>query len=101
VTEVVERYRRNAEKCLQLGQNFKELEAKRALLVMANAWLMLAAQRQKYIDTTPGNEPPPPVNEPPPPFDDLPKPPPVNDRPPAKEPPLHLNAAKPDDPMQC
>ena len=52
--KLVERYRRNAEKCLQLGQNFKELEAKRALLVMANAWLMLAAQRQRYIDTTPG-----------------------------------------------
>jgi hypothetical protein len=85
VTELVERYRRNAEKCLQLGQNFKELEAKRALLVMANAWLMLAAQRQKYIDTTPGNEPPQPVNESPPPLDDVPKPPPVNDRPPAKE----------------
>src|SRR5215469_6332532 len=62
-----------------------QLEARRALLVMANAWLMLAAQRQRYIDTTPGNEPPPPVNEPPPPLDDALKPTPINDTPPAKE----------------
>ena len=73
-----------------------QLEVKRALLVMANAWLMLAAQRQRYIDTTPGNELPPPVNEPPPPLDDALKPTPINDTPAA----LHLNAKKPDDPMQ-
>ena len=96
MTELVERYRRNAEKYLQLGQNFKELEVKRALLVMANAWLMLAAQRQRYIGATPGNEPPPPVNKPPPPLDDALKPTPINDTPAA----LHLNAKKPDDPMQ-
>jgi hypothetical protein len=47
VTELLQRYRRNAEKCLQLAQTFNDLDAKRALLVMANAWLMLAAQRQK------------------------------------------------------
>jgi hypothetical protein len=49
VTELVERYRLNAEKCLQLAQTFNDLEAKRGLLVMANAWLMLAAQREHRI----------------------------------------------------
>jgi hypothetical protein len=50
VTELSERYRRNAEKCLQLAQNFNDLEAKRSLLVMANAWLALAAQREKNVN---------------------------------------------------
>jgi hypothetical protein len=51
VAELVERYRLNAEKCLQLAQTFNDLEAKRELLVMANAWLVLAAQREKNIET--------------------------------------------------
>jgi hypothetical protein len=40
-----------AEKCLQLAQTFNDLEAKRELLVMANAWLTLALQREKNIET--------------------------------------------------
>jgi hypothetical protein len=105
VTELVKRYRRNAEKCLQLVQSFNDPEAKRALLAMATAWLMLAAQREKNIETaSPPSEPPVnerPVNEPPvnkaPPLLDQPTTPP-----PAGEPPqLRLNPAEPDDPMQC
>lgn len=53
MSELVERYRRNADKCLQLVQNFNDPEAKRSLLVMANAWLMLAAQREKNITAAP------------------------------------------------
>ena len=69
MSELIDRYRRNAEKCLQLAQAFNDLDAKRALLVMANAWLTLAAQRQKNIQAAPLNEPPS-VNEPPPPLDE-------------------------------
>ena len=95
VTELVERYRRNAEKCLELAQSFSEPETKRSLLVMASAWLMLAAQREKTIETAPAHEPRPSINEPPPPPDepqtpppiDEPKPPPINEPPPASEPP--------------
>jgi hypothetical protein len=110
MTELVEMYRRNAERCLQLGQDSKELEAKRALLVMANAWLMLAAQRQKNIETASPSEPPSPVNEPPPPLDDPPKPPPnseppkpppINDPPTKESPPLRFNSGNPDDLMRC
>ncbi len=78
------RYRRNAEKCLELAQSFNDPEAKRALLVMANAWLILAARREKKI--APPNEP-----SPAPPRDEPPK---QGDQPP----PLHLNSAEPDDP---
>ena len=53
---LVERYRLNAEKCLRLAQNFQELEAKRELLVMANAWLVLATQREKNIEAAAANE---------------------------------------------
>ena len=45
--ERVEQYRRNAEKCLELANAFNDPESKRALLVMANAWLMLAEQNLK------------------------------------------------------
>jgi hypothetical protein len=48
---------------------------------MANAWHMLAAQREKNIETAPPNDPPSPVNEPPPPLDEPPKPPPANEPP--------------------
>jgi outer membrane biosynthesis protein TonB len=107
VTELVEQYRRNAQKCVQLVQNFSDLEAKRALLVMASAWLMLAAQREKNIEAGPArelplpvNEPPPPPHEPPRPIDE-PKPPPVKEPPPATQsPPQRLQSAKPDDPVQ-
>lgn len=117
MTELVERYRRNAEKCLQLVQSFNGLDAKRSLLAMANAWLILAAQREKTIEgapeptspiegapepTSPINEPPPPPDQPPtpPPIDEPPKPP-IKEPPPAHEPPQRLNAGKPDGSMQC
>ncbi len=89
--ERVDRYRLNAEKCLQLAQTLNHVEAKRELLVMANAWLILAAEREKKIETAPANEPPSPVNEPRPPLDEPPTPPPVND-----PPPVRLNSALPD-----
>jgi hypothetical protein len=53
VTELVEQYRRNAEKCLELAQRSNEPETKRSLVAMANAWLALAAQRVKNIETEP------------------------------------------------
>jgi hypothetical protein len=88
-------------------QSFSDLEAKRALLVMASAWLMLAAQREKNIEAGPArelplpvNEPPPPPHEPPRPIDE-PKPPPIKEPPPATQPaPQRLQSAKPDDPVQ-
>ena len=114
MTELVNRYRRNAERCLRLVQNFNDAEAKRSLLAMANAWLMLAAQRAKNIDAAPAHEPTSPINEPSPPPDepltppliDEPKLPPIKEPPPVIEPPQRLNAAKlddsikPDDSMQ-
>ena len=109
MSEFVERYRRNAERCLQLVQSFNDPEARRSLLAMANAWLMLAAQRERTVETAPAaheptpsiNEPPPPPDEPqtPPPIDE-PKPPPVKEPPPVSDPPQHLDAAEPDDSMQ-
>jgi hypothetical protein len=76
---------------------------------MANAWLMLAAQREKTIETAPAHEPTSPINELPPPPDepqipppiDEPKPPLVKEPPPVSEPPQRLNAGEPDDSMQC
>lgn len=50
MAELINRYRLNAEKCLELARTFKEVESKRALVVMANAWLALAAQRSKNIE---------------------------------------------------
>lgn len=110
MTELVEQYRRNAQKCIQLVQSFNDLEAKRALLVMANAWLVLAAQREKNIEAAPASELPlpvdelpvnePPRHEPPRPIDE-PKPPPIKEPPPATEPPPQsLHSANRDDPMQ-
>jgi len=108
VTELVERYRRNAERCLRLVQDFSDLEAKRSLLAMANAWLALAAQRAKNIEaalasqpTLPINEPAPPPHQPPTPIDEPPKPPPIKEPPPVSEPPQRLSAAEPDDSMHC
>ncbi len=49
--ERVARYRLNAEKCLELASTFSDPERKRALLVMANAWLMLAEQSRKNSET--------------------------------------------------
>jgi hypothetical protein len=45
--ERVGKYRLNAERCLKLANAFNDPESKRALLVMANAWLMLAEQNLK------------------------------------------------------
>ena len=49
--ERVERYRRNAEQCLEAAKAFKDPEAKRTMLVTAGQWLMLAAQRVKQAAT--------------------------------------------------
>jgi len=81
--ERLESYRLNAEKCLKLAQTFKDFDAKRTMLAMADAWLMLAAHRANNTGTIDADGPPP-LSEPPTP--------PVN---------LHLDPAKPDDPMQC
>ena len=51
MSEQVERYRLNAEKCLEVAQTFNDLEVKRTMLAMADAWLMLAAQRVKNVET--------------------------------------------------
>ncbi len=84
MTELVNRYRLNAKKCAQLAANFKNLEAKRELLIMASAWLALAARREENIESAPANHPaslvneprPPPVEPPAPsPMDEPPKPP--------------------------
>jgi hypothetical protein len=105
VTELVDRYRRNAEQCLELVQNFNDPQAKRSLLAMANAWLMLAAQREKNIEAALANDPTSPVNEPPPPphqppIDEPPRPLPIKEPSPVNEPPQRLDAARPDDPVQ-
>ena len=101
MTELVERYRRNAEKCLRLVQSFNDLEARRSLLTMANAWLALAAQREKYIEATLRGEPASPINEPPtPPPIDEPKPPPIKEPPPAEEPPRRLSVGNSEDSVQ-
>lgn len=49
--EQVERYRLNAEKCLELAQTFNDLEVKRTMLGMADAWLTLAAQHVRNVET--------------------------------------------------
>ena len=50
MSERVDRYRLNAEKCHELAQKFKDPDAKRTMLAMAHAWLMLAAQRIEHIE---------------------------------------------------
>ena len=50
MTARVEQYRLNAAKCLNLADRSSDPESKRSLLAMANAWLMLAAQRAKNIE---------------------------------------------------
>jgi hypothetical protein len=42
--ERVDQYRRNADKCLELAETFKDPDAKRTMFAMADAWLTLAAQ---------------------------------------------------------
>ncbi len=48
--ERVDQYRLNAEKCSKLAQTFKDPNAKRKMLAMAGAWLMLAVQRVKHVE---------------------------------------------------
>ena len=47
VDERLERYWRNAEKCLELAHTFNDQERKRIMLGMANAWLTLVEQHLK------------------------------------------------------
>jgi hypothetical protein len=47
----LERYRLNAEKCLELAQTFNDQERRQIMLGMANAWLMLAEQHIKNSQT--------------------------------------------------
>jgi DNA-directed RNA polymerase subunit M/transcription elongation factor TFIIS len=53
MTERVKQYRLNADKCIELAKRLGDPESKHSLLVIANAWLMLAAQRAKNIETIP------------------------------------------------
>jgi predicted RNA-binding Zn-ribbon protein involved in translation (DUF1610 family) len=49
MAELINRYRLNAEKCLELARTFTDFESKRALVAMAKAWSVLAA-RSKNIE---------------------------------------------------
>ena len=56
--ERVEHYRLNADKCLELAGTFKDPDAKRTMFAMADAWLTLAGQRVKNIETVDPQLPP-------------------------------------------
>ena len=56
--ERVEQYRLNADKCLELAETFKDPDAKRTMFAMADAWLTLAGQRVKNIETVDRPSPP-------------------------------------------
>ena len=60
----LERYRLNAEKCLELAQTFSDPERKRIMLGMAHAWLTLVETHVKNSKTTLVYETPT-TNEPP------------------------------------
>jgi len=56
-----QRYRLNAEKCLELAQRFKQPDAKRTMVAMSRAWLILAEKHSKKSETetlTTATEPP-------------------------------------------
>jgi len=53
MTERVEQYLRNADKCFELAKRLGDPESKHSLFLIANAWLMLAAQRAKNVETMP------------------------------------------------
>ncbi len=53
--ERVQRYWRNAQKCFEVAKTFTDFDAKRIMLVTADQWLMMAAQRVKAVTIT--NEP--------------------------------------------
>jgi hypothetical protein len=46
-----QRYRLNAEKCLELAQRFKQPDAQRNMFAMSRAWLILAEQHSKKSET--------------------------------------------------
>ena len=46
-----QRYRLNAEKCLELAQRFKQPDAKRTMFATSRAWLILAEQHSKKRET--------------------------------------------------
>jgi hypothetical protein len=50
MTERTDWYRSNAEKCLALAHRSNDLDSKRSLLAMANAWLALAEQVSKKTE---------------------------------------------------
>jgi hypothetical protein len=85
----LDRYRLNAEKCLELAQTFNDQERKRIMLRMADAWLTLAEQHLKNSETVLMHETPTRANEPPtpPPVDEPPTPPPIKEPTPVSEPP--------------
>jgi hypothetical protein len=62
---LMQAYRVNAEKCLELAQTFNDRERRLVMLGMANAWLTLAEQHLRNGETVLADEPPTPVNEPP------------------------------------
>ena len=49
--ERLEKYRRNAEKCLELAQTFNDQDRKRIMVGMANAWLTLAEQHLRNSES--------------------------------------------------
>jgi hypothetical protein len=48
--ERVKQYRLNADRCFELAKRLTDPESKHSLLVIANAWLRLAAQRAKNTE---------------------------------------------------
>jgi hypothetical protein len=56
--ERVEEYRLNADKCLELAETCKDPDVKRTMFAMADAWLRLAGQRVKNIETVDPPSPP-------------------------------------------
>jgi hypothetical protein len=49
--ERVDQYRQYAGRCLELAETFKDPYAKRTLFAMAAAWITLAGQHIKNIET--------------------------------------------------
>ena len=59
MTERINWYRANAEKCLSLAHRFRDPDSKRALLAMANAWLAMAEQSAQNNKAPAGTTPQP------------------------------------------
>ena len=62
MTERINWYRANAEKCLSLAQRFRDPQSRRVLVAMANAWLVLAQQRTQNNETPPADTGPQPLS---------------------------------------